>query len=913
MFGLPLIAFSTAAQPTKTRKSTIRKSSKSDLNNRLSLINKIHEGFFNDSFSQTATKAFQSKRDHQRIVFDSENQETYLTTIDEKEKSKPEIFEENRITIQHYQTHLLMEIGADKLEKIQQEYQIDFDSMIAHGAPLLPEHVHKINIGINHLEFDEFISFKKRVAQFIKKHKQQLLKNPNQTIYHYLDYQINPSKNLFLSARELRNIFRLMQNENKELTHQNFIAFLENFSPDLEKIAEEEFAKWMLIAKTPQQDLEKSYTGNKIQGPIVGSYSGSGLMTSRYRPWVEDQEIQQIGEIIQTLGEKNGQHLSPEEKQKIQRTYFEYLVKVIVKKHLMRENNSKGQISTWNLGTIIPSPFKDSFGKTIYYIVSEGVDSGYGKMWYTLKPVSADKSSSEAPPIIRIYRDTSPCVYYQSGGPTISRSIARGTSAGKRYSDTTEQEDKNFFAKFSLPPSLAILYAGKNDFKKHPKKFADKYLWQAYSQLINQLTLDESYAQSLLQNIEQGIDVEILENIKRLINDGSSKENILRQLDQTMIAQNLNKQQLHLVIQYHLMKHKNSHKKPSEIFGQLLIDEIHTRNDEIDSKKGTELTEYIMDCIDFLKFAVSEEDFTHFEKFFYFDKQPRPLQILGNSLGGFDAQYDVVVQLAKQNRIPIVPVNLYGHSSIRVETSDNFDFCKYLKKNETAFSLLYPSGQKAFKFDYITQKGDIASELGSHHTFLGFSDEQDIQQFVDFKLRVFQPYDKAYCKKHKESKQSTNKEVNLGLHFNRVEQATDQDVQWLQYESVDDYNKEANNSLEKVRVIFSKVFDWIIQKTWGLSRRLHGRRGLSKKLRNFKIYVKYKFAFGTQGGVKPDAGSMSTGADQAGRIAKNHFATTPKSIKRSNSDTQLGKKHSFSNIRAKKWLSWGTRQAEKTA
>lgn len=230
------------------------------------------------------------------------------------------------------------------------------------------------------------------------------------------------------------------------------------------------------------------------------------------------------------------------------------------------------------------------------------------------------------------------------------------------------------------------------------------------------------------------------------------------------------------------------------------------------------------------------------------------------SLGGFDAQYDLVQQLAMTGRIPIIPIRVYAHSSIRVEDQDNRIFCGYIKRRKEIFQLMNEGkstdAQVKFHFDYITQKGDFASELGSYHTFLGYSTDESVKSYVDFELRVFQPYDQKYQKKQQklgnQAVKSENPEVNLGVHFNRVEGATEKkDFEWLQYESPEEYNKQANNSLEKYRSTFSKFFDWIFRKSWKLSRFAVGRRGLNRKLANHMLVVNQKLGRSSSSILRP--------------------------------------------------------------
>ena len=70
--------------------------------------------------------------------------------------------EENRHTIEAYVAFLKKEIGAEKLQQIQQTYGFNFDEMIQQGVFLQPKHIYLCNIGMNNIEHSDVISLKKK-------------------------------------------------------------------------------------------------------------------------------------------------------------------------------------------------------------------------------------------------------------------------------------------------------------------------------------------------------------------------------------------------------------------------------------------------------------------------------------------------------------------------------------------------------------------------------------------------------------------------------------------------------------------------------------------------------------------------------------------------------------------------------
>ena len=88
----------------------------------------------------------------------------------------------------------------------------------------------------------------------------------------------------------------------------------------------------------------------------------------------------------------------------------------------------------------------------------------------------------------------------------------------------------------------------------------------------------------------------------------------------------------------------------------------------VDPRKNPELAPYDVD--DFIRFAHLLEG-----------RVPRPLASIGNSLGGFDAQNDLIRHTLTTNRIPIVNVQLYTHSSLKVDREEEQHFSDFILHN----------------------------------------------------------------------------------------------------------------------------------------------------------------------------------------------------------------------------------------
>ncbi|MCB1106882.1 MAG: hypothetical protein KDK76_02155 [Chlamydiia bacterium] len=234
------------------------------------------------------------------------------------------------------------------------------------------------------------------------------------------------------------------------------------------------------ILRTPAEAQENVYTGRKFKEEIRGSYNRSIKDRETFRPWIDQQELLQTFHDIEnppTTANKDD--------------YFqELLSKVVVKKHLIRSDRE----GNWKVGAIIPSPYKDDEGKTVYYKVQQGVDSGKGKYWVVLAP--ADDNASKDLPIIRVARDTCSEKYPQRGVQTIVRDVQ--ARPGYLYHDSTEEEDRAFFKTFTLPSPLAALAA----FEKRPLDETRKALISSLPNEMKNAALDKMTNDTLLSYVQ---------------------------------------------------------------------------------------------------------------------------------------------------------------------------------------------------------------------------------------------------------------------------------------------------------------------------------------------------------------------------------------------------------------------------
>lgn len=634
---------------------------------------------------------------------------------------------QNTATIDAYQKFLVREVGLEKVALIEKTFGISLEKMKSEGHPLLPSHVHYFNTGINYIEMSDVEAFQEKI--------QDVLQNCNegQTVMDFFT-----QGNHDFTMREMRGMLALFQNPTTATMGQLKTQFETAF-----------FNRCVDAVMTPRADWEGAYTGRKFNAPIKGSYNTDVDDKETLRYEIDMQELAQVHhEILDVNPNSNTIAL---------RIFNEYLIKIAAKKHLMV---SAADGSDWRVGAIIPSPFKDSSGETVWYRVDQAVDSAHGKLWYVFKPANEDVSRDF--PVFRAMRDTCRQSYALRAGPTISRDVAQ--HAGYKYSNTTELEDREFFDQYTLPVWMSYLFVAEkeSDPKKQIQalKTASTELIEEFSYRLSTLSLTPAEKQQYRQQIQS-----------------------LQQKNKTFFA--------------------NSHDKNST-----------------------------QDFINQLKKSASKKDRILYDNLLI-GKHPPQVVSAGNSLGGFDAQFDVVKHTAYRHRLPITPMHVYSHSTLKIHNDDDREFTSFLKKHKDVMKTM--GGDLAF--DHITEEGDIVSMFGRNRTFLGNELKKDFQ----FNFRVFKPL-----------KTSQSPQIQqVKTHIRRVEGLeAGTDIIWKNYdvESYEAYSQQKRIALSPIdawhrRGVKLGLFE-ASDSTWRLSRYFKGVSPyISWENRNKKLIVEHKKGF----------------------------------------------------------------------
>lgn len=700
---------------------------------------RLMQPIFFDPFTSVATTAYGVHSNaidlgHPFRVVEKNESLSLVENVPLTDSSK----KENREILTKFRTHIIQECGIEKVQQIEKDYKINLIDLLNSGKPLTPHTIFAFNVGMNNIEMTDFDLFQTKLNNF------QNDATSKTTLASYFEQCID--KNLvgnkgYFSLREMQNLMHFYGPDTDRIT------VAKQMNSQISKVPDEDQLHFFLdIQSVPKTSKEAMLTGRKAQ-QIKGDYFSAP--DSDFHPEIDQEELLQIFPQLESpMGDNIAPYaiLNDTKKKQFSRIFNELLVKVVVKKHLMRFDGKQ-----FRVGALIPSPFRDNSGHTVWYRVEEGVDSGFGKMWYAIAPAS--DSYDPSLPTYRVCRDTSIDSYAQSGAPTWTRDFNLGSSAGYKFSESTEKEDAAFFKQFTIPNFLADL------------ALADKE-----KDLVKKGKILKKGLENLLSNQEYALTNE-------------QKKDLYVQLTDLTHAMHIQEKNPHI---------------------------------------PTALPKYLFEAETTLQKFATKEDFSLYTDYIKGKGPTRPLNVLGNSLGGFDTQYDLVRQLADKSRVPLVPINLYGHSSVRIENKDNKNFISYLKNNQESLRNMKVN----FSFDYITEDKDFVPKIGNDHTYLGDSEDKDIKDLINLDFRVFS------------IKETTkNPDLKINPHFNRVEKAKPED--YTVKGNLKQYNLENNESYWELGRKTISVITSPFESMWKIKRSLYGRRGLESKGLD-KIHVKYK-------------------------------------------------------------------------
>lgn len=397
---------------------------------------KISNSLFNDPFTTLATIAHQqfcsnfSQKDHQpleachiRQLADSDPTAFALLPRASATKASSRYLSHSD-TVRFYYQMLQSQFEPKKISYVAHHYGLCFERMIANDQPLTAATIYRMNIGLANIEIHDVQALqtwlqKIAVGSFTPKELKAGLYQWASATSMPLHYARGIQQALSTSRCELTlsEVKRwLKESAQKPLWEQ---TTLKQLHPDC-------FDTLMQMLSFSDTELERLYTGLKIDQPIGSAYTNAGQ--DIYKPWVDQQELLQIFPSLQKS--HSWEH------------YHELLAHIVCKKHLVHPHPTE----VYRVGMIIPAPATKE-GKRRWYRVSSCINNRAGNFSYTLKAAARDNSL----PAIKLFRSTASSPYAVDGQASVLNDLNPLNIAGYKANKRIASYEKCFFAKRTIP------------------------------------------------------------------------------------------------------------------------------------------------------------------------------------------------------------------------------------------------------------------------------------------------------------------------------------------------------------------------------------------------------------------------------------------------------------------------------
>lgn len=370
----------------------------------LSLEAQLQQPSFSDPFTQLASQAFQTVERHfvseypmrgnHRFLYEGDTlklKEFFSSTFSPKEK------EENKKAVLAFFHFALQEYGKEHVDYLQYAFGFNFEEMMEKGEPLLPDHVFKLNIGVNNIEISHV---QQLYEKFSNLHRELEIneKNKDEGIGWNRE-QLGKTPHHF-SIRELRGLHNLLKNEKASWpTLGELSSFLNRFlgtstPAEVKKLSPEKFNQLAGILMPSEEDRERCFTGRKIRHLAILGYKTMGDYS------VPDP----ARNIFESL------HIySDLEKAEDWLNFYELITHVVCKKELFSAHPPSPRYPEkpeWHVGRLIPAPASVS-GEKRWFYVDAMTDDNEGDLNYVLLPACDHYVREDrALPFIKLYRST---------------------------------------------------------------------------------------------------------------------------------------------------------------------------------------------------------------------------------------------------------------------------------------------------------------------------------------------------------------------------------------------------------------------------------------------------------------------------------------------------------------------------
>ena len=671
---------------------------------------------FSDAFTTVGTDAFQRWEDDWTPHVEVNNKYQYTLRNGhvslEANGGIPETIEQeqlNRKTVAAYKEFVIDEYGQRFLDYIQYRYDFNLDSLIADGEPLQPEHVWRMNIGVNNIE-------QQNIERLLLKLKQmQKALNAFQgdgTVDVFFDaYRRNPAYH-HISVRALRGLARQLPDYSKQTlpTITSLRAHLDYLlgSPPPEtsqELDQDRFNAIVDLVRVPDTMRDRVYTGRKISHlPVTGYYTMAGR--NLFKPYIDQQEALQAFPSL--------------EKQEDWHNFHEMLAHVICKKHLIRRHPDE----KWRVGALIAAP-NDADGKRRWFRVDSWVDDNRGDFNYTLVPACSGISM----PHIKLYRSTASDPYNMNGWTSVEADLNPSSAPGRGDRNYGDPYELPFFRDRTIPIWVGYLMLGRERLAN-----ANKAVEKDNPFIDDTLSLNEKFKRCVqcvsawretTADLEKGVDAlyrqllnsydEALANNLEEAEDGTPRERIRKQKGQINHEQGV------------IREGRKAGTHIPEVLSEASIEKLRRQFDRL-RRRADDYLHRLENYAERLKELPQYKTSTD-------------IAFVGHSLGGAEAQRGIFHFGPELERIPLPGHRFlcYAFDGPAVSAREARAFMQFGTEHA---ELLKAMGQRwviRHQFEY----GDVVPMSGSYHLGSILKDSSLYDSWLDISIEVDRPLETA--------------------------------------------------------------------------------------------------------------------------------------------------------------------------
>ncbi len=413
-------------------------------------------GLFEDAFTQLAALCLQTVepffvsarevRGSMRFAPLSDEQIT-ISEIPDRPFTDVEILE-NRAVVARYKQLMIQQHGLDKVQYVEANYGFCFNDMIDNGAPLMPDHVFKTNIGMNKIELGDV----------------QRVYNTLAAVHSHTKYDLPVDLTSLFCQKELRKLCHKIHASSALPTMSQLSSFLDRLFEDpvlsVKELPADIFNSLVDIVMLTPEERERSFTGRKI---YLYAISGSITLgdTNIPNPCSELFDVLQIFDQLETTDNWEN--------------YYELHSHITPKKSLYFKDSSAVD-STWHVGLLLPGP-RNSSGESRWYYNEAFIDDNGGGVTYLLQPACNNyQINGNGLPFINLDRPTATCRDCVNWLESVAADLNPYGSPSSLYPDNSFHYHRQYINDRTLPLWVGyMLLAEKTNATQYYHKALEEY------------------------------------------------------------------------------------------------------------------------------------------------------------------------------------------------------------------------------------------------------------------------------------------------------------------------------------------------------------------------------------------------------------------------------------------------------